>query len=59
MRQAILYGTLSSGVIDISGTEHTCAVTSAGAAKCWGTNHWGELGDGTTTQRLTPSTFLA
>ena len=46
---------LSSGVTSIGvGTSHTCAVLSTGAAKCWGRNHAGQLGDGSTTQRLTP-----
>ena len=50
-----------SGVSDISayaqsGTWHNsgCAVVTAGAVKCWGNNHYGKLGDGTTTDSPSP-----
>ena len=50
---------LSSGVAIVdAGESHSCAVTSEGALWCWGDNDSGQVGDFTTTQRLTPVRVL-
>jgi alpha-tubulin suppressor-like RCC1 family protein len=36
------------------GSSHVCAVLSDATIRCWGTNTYGELGDGTTTESTSP-----
>jgi alpha-tubulin suppressor-like RCC1 family protein len=46
-------GGLRFGLVS-AGDFHTCGVTTDNLAYCWGRNNVGGLGDGTTTDRLTP-----
>ena len=41
-----------------SGWQHTCGITATGTAFCWGVNDLGQLGDGTTVDRLVPTAVL-
>lgn len=38
----------------VAGEEHTCGVTAAGAAHCWGDNYAGAAGNGTITPAAVP-----
>ncbi len=37
-----------------AGSHHSCAVVRTGAVYCWGSNVWGQIGDGTLTGRTNP-----
>lgn len=48
-------GTLSNITEIAAGSNHSCALNASGNLFCWGSNDWGQLGDNTTTQHLTPA----
>lgn len=48
-------GALTGVVAVAAGEAHTCALKSNGQVRCWGDNSQGQLGDGTTTDRLRPA----
>jgi len=48
-------GTDRTAVAISAGNYHTCAILDDGSVSCWGANFDGQLGDGTTTNRFTPT----
>jgi alpha-tubulin suppressor-like RCC1 family protein len=52
-RPIAVLGGIPFSAVDAGGA-HTCGVTPGNRGYCWGYNVFGQLGDGTHTQRLTP-----
>ncbi len=42
----------------LRGLVHTCAVVDDGTVRCWGSNSYGQLGDGTIIDWTTPVRVL-
>ena len=38
-----------------TGAKHNCAIANTGSLYCWGQNNYGQIGDGTATQRNSPT----
>jgi alpha-tubulin suppressor-like RCC1 family protein len=46
---------LPPGPFVAAGYDHSCAISAAGPTLCWGLNEYGQLGDGTTINRTSPT----
>lgn len=46
---------LPPGPFVAAGYDHSCAITVAGPTLCWGLNEYGQIGDGTTSNRSSPT----
>jgi hypothetical protein len=53
--QPAMYEGLIRPVNVATAPEHTCSVHKDGSLTCWGKNSWGRLGDGTQTNRASPT----
>jgi alpha-tubulin suppressor-like RCC1 family protein len=50
---------LASGAVGVAvGAQNTCAVLANGAEKCWGDDHYGQLGDGRFLSSNTPQVVV-
>jgi alpha-tubulin suppressor-like RCC1 family protein len=41
-----------------TGFAHTCGRTTAGTIYCWGSNQYGQIGDGTLVDRTRPEAVI-
>jgi alpha-tubulin suppressor-like RCC1 family protein len=51
---ASVLGISNAVSVSNSDSEYSCAVISDGSVKCWGTNGWGQLGNGKKTDSTSP-----
>src|SRR4030095_2042845 len=57
-RVPVLVSGLTTAVAVAAGASHTCALLAGATVRCWGSTPDGQIGDGTSVNRLTPATVI-